>query len=433
MAQLSLTQVRHPSIGAGIAFDSLVRSILLAAVFFLLWISFQPFPDISGPPEVSKAGNVINEVGYSLLFLLLAAWCFVHQPARLALLARPILIATLLWFVLCVATSWEPLLSARRLAFTFVTIGIAGMTLLLPNNIRHFSAVIAGVALTVLALCYFGVAFLPTLSIHQASDFSDEGLVGDWRGVFGHKNEASAVMVVFIFIGLFVARARNMVLGAAIAVLALAFLIFTHSRTSIIMLPVVLIVSMILPRIRRPIPGVLFVLSILVALNTFSVGSIYFEPVHKLLDSVLADASFTGRTEIWQFATSRMMERPITGYGYAAFWNTPEVVYGMDASQTWANEASHAHNGYLDLALTVGIPGAALVVLWLVVLPIIDFYRSPHRPATAPLELLFLRVCLFAAYASAFESLLLREGGAPLLLIAAAFGLRFLSVSPAKI
>jgi hypothetical protein len=43
--------------------------------------------------------------------------------------------------------------------------------------------------------------------------------------------------------------------------------------------------------------------------------------------------------------------------------------------------------------------------------------------------MLFLRVCLFAAYGSCFESMLLQEGGAALFLFAATFALRLLSVS----
>jgi hypothetical protein len=65
------------------------------------------------------------------------------------------------------------------------------------------------------------------------------------------------------------------------------------------------------------------------------------------------------------------------------------------------------------------------------VLPILDFYRSPHDAGVAPLETLFLRVCLFAAYASCFESRLLQEGTGGFFLFIAAFGLRLLSVSRA--
>jgi O-antigen ligase len=427
--RLDLISAESPTVGRALDADSLIRTFLLTAVFLLLWISFRPFESLAEPPEVTGVGNIANQVGYSLLFLVLAAWTFFHQPSRLMLLVRPILIATLLWFALSAVTSWEPSLSARRLAFTLLTIGIAGMVMLVPKNVRQFSDVMTAVVLIVLVLCYLGVVFSPSLSIHQSSDFLEPELAGDWRGVFGHKNEASAAMVLFTFIGLFVGRVRGAVLGAAIIVPALTFLLFTQSKTSIAMLPLVLIISAIMARVRRPATGIAMALSGVAIFNILSVGSIYSEPVRNLLDQVLTDSTFTGRTEVWQFVLDHVMERPITGFGFASFWGTPEVVYGMGGYAIWANTAGHAHNGYLDLALTIGIPGAVLVILWLVLLPLIDFYRSPHEPSAVPLEMLFLRVCLFAAYGSCFESMLLQEGGAALFLFAATFALRLLSVS----
>jgi O-antigen ligase len=411
------------------ATDTLVRSLLLVAVFLLLWISFRPFPNLADAPEVTETGNLVNQIGYSLLFVLLAAWCVLHHPERLLLLIRPVLVVTLLWMALCVVTSWEPSLSARRFGFMLVTMGIAGMVLLLPKNLRHFSDLMATVVLIVLAVCYLGVFFAPSVSIHQVTDFLEPELAGDWRGVFGHKNEASATMVLFIFIGLFVARVRSIGLGALIVALASTFLYFTQSKTSIAVLPLVLIISAIMAIMRSPAMGVTLALSVLVAFNVLSVGSIYFEPIRNLLDLIMSDPTFTGRTDIWQFAIDHMMQRPITGYGFSAFWGTEEVVYGMGGNTIWSNTAGHAHNGYLDLALTVGIPGSILVTLWLVVLPLIDYYRSPREPAIAPVKMLFLRVCLFAAYESCFESMFFQVGELWLFLIAATFALRFVSVS----
>ena len=429
MSQLDLVPAERHTVGRALDTDSLIRTFLLTAVFLLLWISFRPFESLAEPREVTGVGNIANQVGYSLLFLVLAAWSLFHQPSRLMLLVRPILIATLLWFAGTVVTSWEPSLSARRLAFTLLIIGIAGMAMLLPKNVRHFSDVITAVVLIVLVLCYLGVVFAPSLSIHQSSDFLEPELAGDWRGVFGHKNEASAVMVLFTFIGLFVGRIRGAVVGAVIIVPALTFLVFTQSKTSLAMLPFVLIISTIMARVRRPAIGIAIALSGVAIFNILSVGSIYSEAMRKLLDLVLTDSTFTGRTEVWQFVLDHVMERPITGFGFASFWGTPEVVYGMGGYTIWANTAGHAHNGYLDLALTIGIPGAVLVILWLVVLPLMDFYRSPHERSAVPLEILFLRVCLFAAYGSCFESMLLQEGGAALFLFAATFALRLVSVS----
>lgn len=407
-----------------------LRSVLLAAIFLLLWISLHPFVSLGDPDELTETGSIANQIGYSLLLILLAGWCFAHDPSRLLILLRPIFVAMLLWFVLSVVTSWEPALSARRLIFTLVSMSIAAMVLLLPTNQRHFASVMAAVALIVLAACYLGVFLAPALSVHQTSDLAEPELAGDWRGVFSHKNEASVAMVLFIFIGMFVARVRSFTLGSLIVVSALLFLLFTQSKTAIAMLPITLILTGAINRIRQPAIGITLGLSVVGVFIILSIGSLYWEEVRDLLDMVLPDASFTGRTDIWQFALDHIAQRPITGYGFGAFWGTHEVVYGMSGNSVWANTVAHAHNAYLNLALTIGIPGSALVTAWLVVLPLIDFYRAAPDPAASPLRLLFLRTCLYAACASCFESLLLQEGG--LFLFTAAFGLRFLSLSRLK-
>lgn len=430
MAELGLTHQRPIAIGKGVDIDWLVRTALLAAAFLAMWISFRPFLDLAETPEVNEAGNIANQVGYSLLFLLLAGWCLTHQPTRLALLVRPILLAGLAALVFSVFVSWEPLLSARRLSFTFVAIGSAAIVPFLPKNIRHFSEVLAAVVLVVLALCYFGVFLIPSLSVHQASDFGDNlNLAGDWRGLFGNKNAAGEAMASFVLIGLFVARVRSVTIGIAIVALAATFLLFTHSKTSTITLPLTLIVSSVVMHIRRPFLGLAFTLSVIAVLNLFAIGSVFFEPVRNLLSAFLTDPSFTGRDDVWRFAFDHLKERPLTGYGFAAFWGTPQVVFGPLHNAGWATDAGSGHNAYLDLALTVGFPGASLVTLWLVVTPLVDLYRAPKSPHVMPLVTLFLRVCLFTYLTSCFESALLPEGMDPLFLLSSMFGLRLLSVS----
>jgi O-antigen ligase len=417
------------AIGRAVDADALIRTILLAAVFLMLWVTFRPFASLADPPEVTEAGNIANQIGYSSLFVLLGAWTAAHQPARLLLLVRPIMIAALLWIALSVLMSWEPALASRRFAYLLVSVSIAAMVMLLPKNIRHFSDVMAAVVLIILALCYLGVLLAPQVSIHQSTDFLEPELAGDWRGLFGHKNEAGATMAQFIFIGLFVARTRSIAFGYAIAALALVFLFFTQSKTSLAMFPIVLMITAVVQRVRRPATGIAIALSGVALFNIVSIGSIYFEPLRNFLGLVLPDATFTGRTEIWEFVLDHIRDRPIVGYGFSTFWGTPEVVFGLGGYAVWANTVGHAHNDYLDLALTLGIPGAILVVLWLVILPLIDFYRSPRERSVQPLAMLFLRVSLFMTYASCFESMLLKEGGAALFLFSVTFGLRFLSVS----
>ncbi|MGC1777519.1 MAG: O-antigen ligase [Xanthobacteraceae bacterium] len=409
--------------------DTLVRSILFLAVFLAFWISFHPFPSLAQPVQSLLVGDPINQIGFSAILISLAAWTWFHEPRRVLLLLRPVLIALLAWFAISVATSWLPALSARRLAFTLVVMSISAMALLLPKNMRHFSELMAAAVLIVLFACYLGVLFWPQNSIHQATDFLEPQNAGSWRGVLPHKNEAGAVMNQFIFIGLFVARVRSFVLGACIVILAGIFLIFAQSKAAILLLPLVLIISAVIGKSQRPATGIALVVSVLALFNLFSVGTVVFKPVHDLITTYMPDSSFTGRTEVWQFSLDALRQHLLTGYGFSAFWGTEQVQYGMGANASWVNDTTDAHNAYLNLALTTGLPGMALAFAWIVILPILDYYRQPRGTPEDPLRMLFLRVCIYGSYASCFESSMFEQVAPWYLIMVAAFGLRYLLVS----
>ncbi|HEX4411837.1 MAG TPA: O-antigen ligase [Xanthobacteraceae bacterium] len=413
--------------------DTLVRSVLFVSVFLSAWISFHPFIDLSTPPEaVTGGGDLANQLGFSSMFLAFTAWTYCHEPRRLLLVVRPILIAVVFWCLLSVVASWEPATAARRLVFALIVMGLSAMVLLLPKNLRHFSDLMAITVLIVLLACYLGVLLLPEYSIHHATDFLEPEHDGSWRGVFPHKNDAGATMVLFIFVGLYVARARNVALGGTIVVLSAVFLGFSQSKTAIGVLPLALLLSAIIARSRGPALGITLVVAALLGFNLFSVGTVMFEPVRKLVETIIPDATFTGRTEIWELALDAIAQRPLTGYGYSTFWGTEQVVYGMGETVTWANAASDAHNAYLNLAVTIGVPGMLLTVLWVVVVPIVDFCKRRPDPEAAALQMLFLRVCLYGTYASCFESSILQQVGEVwFFFMTSTFGLRYLSVTRA--
>jgi len=344
------------------------------------------------------------------------------------LLLRPALIVMLMWCAVSVVASWEPALAARRFAFALVLMSIAAMALLLPKNLRHFTDLLAAVVLIVLAACYLSVFLVPQLAVHQATDFLEPEHAGNWRGIFPHKNQAGGVMVLFIFIGLFVARMRSRAVGGLIVALSALFLAFAQSKTAIAVLPLVLLIGFVVAHTRRPALGVVLVVGLLTFISFFSVGTVIFEPVRRLVETIMPDATFTGRTDIWQVGLQALRQRPMTGYGFSTFWGTEQVVYGLGGNASWANAATDAHNAYLNLALTIGLPGLALVIVWIVVSPVTDFYKLPHDSETRPLQMLFLQGCLFGVYASCFESAIFQPVGEVwFFVMIAAFGLRYLS------
>lgn len=421
--------------GRRVDWDIVVRSILFIGAFLLAWVSLHPFQSLADPPQqTTESGDWLNQVGFVVFFIVCVTWAYFNDLRNLKPLFSSALIVILLWFALCVVTSWDPSLSARRFAFTIIVLSIAGITLLLPKNLRHFSDLLAISTLLVLILCYCGVFLAPSVSVHQATDFLEPEHAGSWRGVFSHKNEAGATMVIFIMIGLFVARVRSIAVGGIIVGLATVFLLMAHSKTSFSLLPLVLILSALISRARGCISTIALAVGGLVLLNIFLIGSLYSETIQGLLSLVVTDTTFTARTDIWKFTLQEVARSPITGFGFSAFWGTPQVVYGLRDFSTWATAASDAHNTYLNLMVTVGIPGLVLVTAWIVFLPALHFFRQIVDPYNRVLAMLFLRVWIFGVYASCFESTLFQQVGEVwFIFIIAVFGLQQLTVSRVKL
>ena len=214
-----------------------------------------------------------------------------------------------------------------------------------------------------------------------------------------------------------------------IIALALPFLWFTHSRTALAELPMVVVISFFAGASRNPVIGIALTLATILGLNLVAIGSMYSPSLHDLLQALYIDPTFTGRTDIWRFVIRHIADRPVTGYGFSTFWLTEDVVYGFK-DVGWVSSVSTAHNGYLDLALQLGIPGAFLMILWLFVSPLVDFYRVSYVPANDPVKIFFFRLLLFAAFESCFESSFLLVNAFLVFLVWAGFSLRFMSRLP---
>lgn len=55
----------------------------------------------------------------------------------------------------------------------------------------------------------------------------------------------------------------------------------------------------------------------MIGFSLISIGSVLAPPIQEAVGSLLTDATFTGRSEIWQFAIDNIMIRPWRGWGSA--------------------------------------------------------------------------------------------------------------------
>lgn len=420
---------------ANVATDSAtltIRYVLFVVILLLAWVTVKPFPNLADPTlsELQERGDFLNQIAYVVLGAAVGTYFLVNEPWRMRPLARPVYLLMLGWLVVSVATSTDPALSAKRFAFSMIVILFAAALPLLPTSRSRFAELSAAAIIIVLALCYAGVVLAPHLAIHQIYDIIEPTLAGNWRGTFAHKNIAGATMANFVLFGLFIARARNAYVGWGIVIAAGAFMIFCEGKATIALLPFVLLLGWALQRVRSPWIGAALVFLPVIALNLFTVGSLYLDSIKEIDKVVLKDPTFTGRNDIWEFAIENIRARPWLGYGFAAFWETPFTVFQPTTEGSLATTASHAHNAFLDLTLTVGIVGAAIAAVWTLALPFIDLQRCKRAGTDPELMRLFMRIWLFAVYTCSFESVLFDRGDPHwFIMLVAMFGLRYLSVS----
>ena len=71
--------------------------------------------------------------------------------------------------------------------------------------------------------------------------------------------------------------------------------------------------------------------------------------------------ALSGRAQIWPLLISYSQQHPWTGAGFGSFWQIGDNSPIWELTDGWVAEiASHGHNGYLDLIVTIGYPGMLL-------------------------------------------------------------------------
>ena len=71
--------------------------------------------------------------------------------------------------------------------------------------------------------------------------------------------------------------------------------------------------------------------------------------------------TMSGRTDLWQACLRAANKRPLTGYGYNAFFTPQNMDWIAKENYGWA--AATAHSGYIGTLLGVGYIGAVSLVL----------------------------------------------------------------------
>lgn len=347
--------------------------LAMAAMALLLTLTvLGPAMTTLGDSE-SGAGNAVRQLGYAVVFgLALIAMRPLKHPERLAVVPWFFWVA-LAWCWLSLAWALDPGVAVRRLVLTTIVIWSV-FAVVRQLEIERTLLFVRIALIAILIVNYIVVLAIPTLGLHNLGS-DDPLLVGKWRGLMGDKNQAGLICALTIIFFTFDRRKLPNALSAAVILLSVIFLWFSASKTSLGLVFIAIAASFgftrLRPRLssrRAILPGIRN--TILVAVALALVPLIHFGVQSELFLNYIADSSgLTGRTEIWTAMMRYYLTNPVFSAGYGSFWNIGNASPIFRYGEGWVQTVSEGHNGYLDLMITIGLPGLILVLVATLIIP----------------------------------------------------------------
>ena len=325
---------------------------LYVVISFFLMSSAAILPSsATGAPAAADA--TLADSIFGPIYLVAAA-LIVMRPRRAIRTAMAHPLTLLLLAVAAASMSWSnaPDITVRRTIAVSATTAF-GWYVVSRFTIREILQLVAaalGVA-AVLSLLY-GI-FRP--------DFATEA-GQSWRGVYQNKNVLARAMVfssmAFLLLSLDQGSRRWVVLTGA--TLSATLVLLSRSTTGLVVL---LALAFLVTfsgglKLRATV-----LVPLLITGGLLVAAGLVWLWAHA--DAVTADvgkdATLTGRTDLWNVAITMIARRPWLGYGYGGFWRG----WTGESAEFWRAvgwETPHAHNGFLDLALDLGVLGVATFV-----------------------------------------------------------------------
>ncbi len=233
----------------------------------------------------------------------------------------------------------------RSTAYLFLVVGAIGLVKTLgANEIMELTA----------SICVLLAAVSLLLLVVLPSE-------GDFSGVFTQKNTLGQAMAIGILAGLHGVRTgrRKLRQAGAIAICAVVGVLSksTTALLAVFAFFVLHIIGSLYVRggARRFISFFLMFILALTVIFVIANKDMLFSFLNK-------DPTLTGRTELWPYVNAAIMQRPLFGWGFSAFWS-PLNQYSVEISTFFLWGPDEAHNGLLQVLLDVGMIGTAFYLL----------------------------------------------------------------------
>jgi O-antigen ligase len=362
---------------------------------WMLYIASKPLGTWLGSGD-RDAGSPVDQYFLSTLlclgiFILLASrnfrWDQALQENAWVMLLMGYMFLSILWSDL-------PFISFKRWIREAIAVVMAFVVLSEGNPRKAIQSLFKRTIYVLIPFSIILIKYFPEFGVQYRNQGGQM-----WVGVATQKNGLGrlCLFAVFFLVWTFVIRrrGRNIRIGkyqtlADVSVFVLAlYLLFgppgqdQYSATALISLGIGLaaFVGLLWMKKHRLNLGA-NTLTIIAAL-IFGLGSLQpfwgGSTVAGFTSTIGRDTTLTGRTEIWASLVPDAMGQPILGSGFGSFW-TPAM--------REKHEIQEAHNGYLDVVLSLGFVGLTLWAMFL-----LSVCRKAHREIRQDFDWACLLIC----------------------------------------
>jgi len=268
------------------------------------------------------------------------------------------------------------------------------------------------------------IAVLLGLLLIFAAPYYGQTDTGEWRGIFGSHADSGMFLCFLLspypflkIIGTF-----NRLSSLIIVLLGFLEIFMTQSRGGWLLAAVLIGYWLVVVLLRKfPAIEALSIVNMLLILGG-GLAWLLYENFASFTYLIGKDPSLTHRTLIWRAVRIAIGKRPILGYGYGGFWNgfegeSANVILSIGVNIT------HAHDGYLNIWLQLGVLGLGLFIS-ILVLAFKDAFKG-FFIRRASVASWYFGILLLTIVGSVDESFLMKyDALTTILLVVACVGLR---------
>lgn len=292
----------------------------------------------------------------------------------------------LIWLIIGLAFfsalwSQDPALTIRR-SVTLLLATLYGLLLAVrfsPTTVLR----LIGAALTIIV-----IASVISISIGAEWAVMERLHPGAWQGVMVHKNALGRICVLALIVTWSLTQitaGRERLFWIGVAGGAVCLIVGSNSATALVVVVVLIMVWLAIKIMQGLTDWAKLRVMLLSAAFVLTLGVLGLVWIEDIANRLGRNLDLTGRVPLWLALWPIIWQQPLLGYGFGAFWldvgreTTVDIVL-MRTRFTWA---THAHNGFLDVWLELGLVGLFLVcfiLFWLLRRTWKVFWQSNVHP-----------------------------------------------------